>query len=393
MKYLLKNSFVCIFLLISVSLIFGQAVIKNAPLFPVISDSLKYIEIAESIQLGKYATIESIIYPPGYPAFLATIFSLFNTNPTTIYLVQFILLGGIAGTIYLIGKRHLSLSPLFATLAGVLLIVWPYMVLYSILIMSEILYIFFLVVSILILLEALRSDKKLLYGLAGVLFGITILIRPVALLLPLWLLILILFILFINKLKFPKLANIGILFLLLLITLTPWSIYLYTQTGSLIPVSSHLPNVIAKSNAIGYDESYVAKLGTNPSLKDKLQSKAKNFFVFWNPGAGGYQAEHVTERMPLVSLLIVIYKIGFFFILILAFLSLFVVPSTPLVIIWCSILYVWMLHTVLYPYPRYMLPVIPLVVLLSLITIQNRKIVYGRINSLWKNHFKKISST
>ena len=137
------NNTITTLILLATALVSGRIFIIFAPSFPVISDSLKYIEIANAISRGTYAAIEGIIYPPGYPTFLSGVFTFFNSAPETIYQIQFLFLGGIAALVFLIARRHMHIPYVLALLSALLILLWPYLILYSLLIMSEIVYIFF----------------------------------------------------------------------------------------------------------------------------------------------------------------------------------------------------------------------------------------------------------
>ena len=205
---------------------------------------------------------------------------------------------------------------------------------------------------------------------------------------PFWLIGASLFFYIVFRVPLPRIKHIGIGMLFFVATLTPWSLYLYSQTGSVLPISSHLPYVLDKSyNTLEYDTTATVE-DSGPQLQDVIVSKVRNFFVFWNPGAGGYQAEQVRELHPLASHLITLYKVGFFSLLTLAFLSVLLYlkkPHAALLVLGSIVIYVWALHTVLYPYPRYMLPVVPLLILLAGYTMSH----YRDIVPNWSNIRKK----
>jgi hypothetical protein len=98
-------------------------------------------------------------------------------------------------------------------------------------------------------------------------------------------------------------------------------------------------------------------------------SKVKNVFLFWNPGAGGYQAQAYIDRYPFVRTLIWLYRFGFFVLLALAFTTLRRWKDEHVALTWIVIGYFWGVHTVLFPFPRYMLPIIPLVLILAASTV------------------------
>ncbi|MCA9363079.1 glycosyltransferase family 39 protein [Candidatus Kaiserbacteria bacterium] len=375
--------------LIVLSSILGIIALSVLPSFPVIADSIKYDTLAKHLLSdGTYLYLEGIIYSPGYPVFLSFVYGLFGTAFNTVYAIQFLLLGATSAFIYLIAYRQLSL-PYWVSLGVALMVMfWPYMILYSMLLMTEVLYIFFIVSTAYFLMN-FSKELDLRSGItAGVLLGVATLIRPIVILLPFW--VIFFFILFYRKkVLMNKLAikRVVIAVLAFLIVLTPWTLYNYHRTGVFSPVNSTLPLVMNKAyNTLSYEDEYKAEEVTSQDreagLTEIIGSKVRNFFVFWNPGAGGYQAEQLLEKYPQVKYLILLYKIGFFVILTAAFLSLLLPWNKRMMVLWLIVLYVWALHTVLFPYPRYTLPIIPLVILLASYTFVHREMLGTRCRGL-----------
>lgn len=370
MKWLLKKETVVI-LFTALSLIIGLILIRGIPPFPVISDFLDYDQIGQSIATtGNYITIstQEIIYPPLYPIFLAIIYKVGGHSYTLVYLVQFLLTGLVAGISFLIAHQQLGLGKKTSLAVGLVVLGWPYLVLYSLLLSSEILFIFFLILFIYQLFSLIANPTKKTAVIAGLLGGLAVLARPVALLLPLWLVIG----LAITNYLWPMGLNkkhliVGFLGLMVFIaTLIPWTGYVYQHFGRIIPVASNLSYVFDKANnTLGY-------LETESATKETSLTKAKltNIYLFWNPGASGYQADSLTAKFPRASILFWFYRIGFILIVLCALSSIYWAKTNRL--IWISlavILYFWALHTVLFPFPRYTLVIMPLVITLALFNI------------------------
>lgn len=110
-------------------------------------DSVVYDKIALGlIKENKYIHFnnEPMLIAPGYPAFLALIYTIFGHHYQVVYLYQFILLGGIGFFVFLLAKNHFKLPILQSLVIAITVICWPYLVLYSSLLLTEIFYIFFL---------------------------------------------------------------------------------------------------------------------------------------------------------------------------------------------------------------------------------------------------------
>jgi hypothetical protein len=84
-------------------------------------------------------------------------------------------------------------------------------------------------------------------------------------------------------------------------------------------------------------------------------------YLFWDPGASGYQMEALTQHFPVARYAALAYRIGFAVILLFAIGALGIRNAFPW-IMWAVIGYVWAVHVVLFPSPRYTLPIIPFVI-------------------------------
>lgn len=354
----------------ALSLLLSIIFVKNFPALPVISDSEDYHTIATHILSDKtYVTISSdeILYPPLYPLFLAFIYSLGLGTFATVYLIQYFLVGGIAICVFWLLRKYTRATLTIALLASTLILFWPYFILYSQLISSEILYSFLLILSLIFLLKINSNSKPNLVVGAGITLGLTILTRPVALLLLPWILVALIFVKklpgIFGQLSIPwkKYLLIGIVMIL---TIMPWELYVQKKYDRIIPVASNLSYVFKKANGT------MAYLSPDSAAQEVsiLKAKAKNIYLFWNPGATGYHLDILQEKYPVAGPLVLLYKIIFFLILGLAFIGACAHRKYPLVLFSViTILYFWALHTVLFPFPRYTLPIIPFVIIVAAI--------------------------
>ena len=155
------------------------------------SDEVRYNNIAVSLVKNfKYPEIVNQVRPPAYPAFLATIYFFFSENYQTVTFIQFILLGVIGFSLFLIAKNYLNLPTLWSLSIGIIVMFWPYMILYSSLLLSELLFIFFLTLSFYYILKLFKEVNRKNTLILGILLGLATLTRPVALLLPVFIIIL-----------------------------------------------------------------------------------------------------------------------------------------------------------------------------------------------------------
>ncbi|MDP3990931.1 MAG: glycosyltransferase family 39 protein [Candidatus Nealsonbacteria bacterium] len=373
---MLKKDLINIVLIIILILIIGGVGLKFIPSFPVISDSEGYDVVAQNLIQGK-----GFIYNDkpikeslsnnfvGYPVFLASIYYLFGHDYQIVKFIQFLLLGGMAIIVYLMTRKFLDLSPLLALLSSLTLILWPYFIFYPTLIVSETLFIFFFLLLIYFLLSFSKKPSLKNSLLVGGLLGIAALVRPVALFLPFWIVFFLL--IFLKPLREKvNLLKLVIVLIVFFAVLSPWGM----ATHQLNPISNHLlQSIITKAYVrLDYTEGSQALKPGETSLKTMALARLKNIYLFWNPGAEGANAQTIKETFPIMGVLFHIYKIFFFIVLALAFWSLkWIRRKKEILILWIVIFYFWSLHIVFWPYPRYTLPIIPLIIVLAWFSLQN----------------------
>ncbi|MBP9772383.1 MAG: glycosyltransferase family 39 protein [Candidatus Pacebacteria bacterium] len=378
MEYLNKNKkiLIVIFLTIlsfSLSLLF----IKIIPALPVISDSKDYSDIATSIITDStYISISEdlILYPPLYPIFLSIIYKITHIGfYPGVYFVQNILVFGISILVFLTLKTRFKISTKLALFSSLVVFLWPYFILYSQLISSEVLYSFLLSLSVFLFLKINNESNKNITVITGILFGLAILTRPVALLLIPWILIG-LFIVskstkFFGEFSIPW-KKYFLVLIIATITIMPWEIYVKTKYDRIIPVASNLSFVFNKANkTLSYLPSENTGREEN-AFSNLLKAKARNIYLFWDPGASGYHLDILKEKYPKAVYVVFLYKIVFFAILATALLATVLYRREKIVILLTIIiLYFWAVHTVLFPFPRYTLPIIPFVIILATIGI------------------------
>ena len=375
--------------IILISIIIGIISISIMPAFP-FSDEAKYDKIAtELINNQTYPIIKGMLISPGYPFLLALIYKIFGHNYNIVYFIQFLILGFTGIFIFKIGKEFFNFSKIQALFLSLIIICWPYLILYSNLLRTEMLFTFFLTLGVWQLLNLTKNNNIKNNIILGVILTAGTLTRPILLLLPFW----IIFFIFIYQLiknknlknddkqkLFTKkqIRNVIIILTLFIVLLTPWIYFSSKKTGKLTPVASNIKNVYSKANkSFGYERKTYKnpdfKIGAKITPKKIIISKLKNVYRFWKSGAEGYQAEMLIKKIPVTKYLISLYRILFYIMLFTAFCSIYFIKKKEIFLLWLIITYFWGVHSVLFPYPRYTLPIIPLVLLLSIYTIINHK--------------------
>lgn len=364
-----KTNRITILSLGALSIVLSFLFVKYIPALPVISDSADYHTIAAHILSDHtYVTISSddILYPPLYPLFLSLIYSAGMGSFSIVYIIQYFLVGGIALCVFYILRKFARAPLLIALLAAGTTLLWPYLILYSQLISSEILYSFLLMLSFLLFMHIRRESTPALIITTGVTIGLAILTRPVALLLLPWILIGLFLIQKIpgwfGTFSFPWRHYFQVA-LIMFIVLLPWEIYVKVKYDRVIPVASNLSYVFKKANST---MAYLSPDGIAPEHQSFLKAKAKNIYLFWDPGASGYHFDIVKEKYPAAEYGVLFYKVMFFIILGMGAFGAVYYRRDRLVL-FCVVLitYFWALHTVLFPFPRYALPILPFVIIVA----------------------------
>ncbi len=353
------------------TILFGVLILKNFPELPIVSDSEDYHIIATNILTEHaYPAIPNqtlLVYPPFYPLFIAVVYALTHVGEyASVYFLQYLLVGATAIILFSILRTHVKLPLMPSLLASLSILFWPYLVLYSQLISSEVLYTFLLLLFFTLFFSIDKNSRGWITVFAGVILGTTILTRPVALLLFPWILIGLYFVT-----KLPRVFGIYVLpwkkycmvFVISIITLLPWTIYAYKQFDRVIPVASNLGNVFTKANKTFEYLPETEKTSV-------IGAKIKNLYLFWDPGASGYHLDILKEKYPLAGIAVALYKLVFFLIVAFGAVSAVVYRHNRLVLYSVLIIgYTWVLHTALFPFPRYTLPIMPFVIIVAVIGI------------------------
>ncbi len=155
-----------------------------------LTDSLGYVGLARRlVEQGAYYVPPNsepdLLRPPGYPLFLVGIWSLFGRHPFFVTLIQLVISGLTAWLILLLG-RELD-RPRAGLVGAWLFALSPNVVLWSLMLMTEVLAAFLLVATFLITLRLERAGSRGWPALTGGLLGLSAYVRPISLtLIPVW---------------------------------------------------------------------------------------------------------------------------------------------------------------------------------------------------------------
>jgi 4-amino-4-deoxy-L-arabinose transferase-like glycosyltransferase len=156
-------------------------------------------------------------WPIGYPFFLATIYWIFGHSYFAVKFISVLLSMSICLFTYLAAKR--IVGPLGARLSLVILALFPSQIFFTSILASEILFTAFLVLIIYLLVK--RTDASSIWNpvMVGVLAGLLILVRAVALFFPL---LIVFFYFKSDRSPVLVLRNAALTILVSYLTLSPW---------------------------------------------------------------------------------------------------------------------------------------------------------------------------
>ncbi len=201
---------------LAIRILIGGLLFLYNPSFPAIGgDAEGYWSLAHNIidqheYYGPDEASRSLRRPPGYPSWLALWYGIFGENGRFLAsFIQIILTAISAGILYQIITKHFSKRA--AWIGSLIFALEPNSAYYSTLLLSDSLFVFFIVYGF----HELIVKERVLY--AGILLGVAALIRPVAYYVPLVIFIYAV----ISRIPFRKFVLYLLGFLLII---TPWMV-------------------------------------------------------------------------------------------------------------------------------------------------------------------------
>ncbi len=183
---------------------------------------------------------------PLYPMLMALFYSIFGHNFLPIVLAQ-ALAGAFSAPLLALIGRKITGSLWIGLLAGLLFTLNPLLVFTSGLLYTETFYLFLLLLIVYSWLQLVdRPSNWLLLALgSGILFGLSVLMKPNLLLFPVWLA---LWAWLVFRQRGWGLLNVACITLAMLFVLLPWTLRNYEVTGKLVPVSTNTGLNLAQGN-------------------------------------------------------------------------------------------------------------------------------------------------
>ena len=198
-------------------------------------DSYEYDRLGWNLASGKGFSFDGINpylrRGPIYPIVLAAIFKLFGHSYLAVRIIQVFLAAFIVMLSYIIGKRCFGQK--IGMLASIITALYPALIFYTGLIMSEIVFTFLLCFSFFAILKGYQDKLRYWYIISGVCLGLTALCRSEAIMLPLLVLVVLLLVEHNKKIAF---INFLILAFFMSLVVIPWTLRNYHIAKEFIPV-------------------------------------------------------------------------------------------------------------------------------------------------------------
>jgi len=358
------------------------------------SDTGIYYEpIAISILDGKgyqaFEGVPNITRAPLFPLFLSIIYFFGGINHFTVKLIQIVLDSVVSLIVFIIAKRMTSFK--VAYLSSIGYAIYPFSIYLSINILSEPLYIFLLSCSVLFLIIGDETRHYKQYFISGFFIGLATLTRPVSMLLPFFLSPYFLF-----KYKSRYLVAFIIFVFGFIIVILPWTIRNYKVSHRIIPVSLGGSNSFLQGSKFEFLTSY--------EEKDRLINKNLYELGLERKGKEAIEVDRIFKKAAIINYkqLIIQSPLNFIKLFAIKFLRFWYATDSgnhqkiTLIIQLCYLLpaiwgfiysfkdrssksmaliltliivYTFSLHTVMFPLMRYSVPIMPYIIIFSMIGI------------------------
>jgi 4-amino-4-deoxy-L-arabinose transferase-like glycosyltransferase len=189
---------------------------------PVAYDSLARGILDRRGYIGPWTNVPTAYFPPGYPAALAAVYAVFGRSALWGGMLNALLGAATVVITYELARRLLDVR--VARVAGLLLAFFPNQIFYTGVLLSEVLFTFFLMAGLLVLMaepwprEGI-SLRRL--ALAALFLGAATMVRPIVLIVPV---VLFLYWLWVFPNRARVLAQVGVILLVFAAIILPWTI-------------------------------------------------------------------------------------------------------------------------------------------------------------------------
>jgi len=253
------------------------------------SDAIGYNELAKSIINDfsfEFKGQKNSFRTPGYPVFLAIIYSIFGVKPYIVLIFQIIINIFSILILYEIAKKIFNRK--IALISSFLFSIDPHTILYTCELFTETFFTFIILLAFMYFVKAIDTKKVKCFILAALFFGLSTLIRPISQFIPI---ILIGLILIYPKFNFRlKFKSSFIIVMIFLMTISPW-MYRNYKSFSTINLSS-----LPAWDLIFYNVAYTEYVKTNNKIEQirrvlskQVKLEGANFSHYMNESAKTFE--------------------------------------------------------------------------------------------------------
>lgn len=193
----------------------------------IVSDASGYHQLALSILAKKSFEDFDAFRTPGYPVFVALLYSISSGSVWFVLLIQILLNLISVVLVYKIASTIFSRK--IALLSAFLFAIDPLQVIYSVQLLTDTLFVFLFLASVYYLCKSIKENNFSSICLSALILGIATLVRPISFLFPI---VAIFFILALCNLKLKLKLIYSILFgVIFIATISPWLFHNYLKYG------------------------------------------------------------------------------------------------------------------------------------------------------------------
>ena len=223
-----------------------------------VHDAIRYNYLGKSILSSKSFSAFSSFRTPGYPVFIAFIYSIFGTRVWVVLLTHVFLDIGTVILVFLLARRLFG-NDKIANIAAFLYSICILSVCMMTMLITEVLFLFILTLSILLFLKALERGRIKDFALVAFLVGLAALVKPVAKYIPV---LMVITLLFQKKKSISTLANIVVIVLVFLATIAPWQARNFQKFGF------YALSDIQSSMLLSYNVAFVKAFDEGKSVQE-----------------------------------------------------------------------------------------------------------------------------
>jgi 4-amino-4-deoxy-L-arabinose transferase-like glycosyltransferase len=202
-------------------------------------DEIQYHRLAVNLMEGKGFTIDgrnpSVDRTPGYPLFLAGVYSVFGPSSKGVVRgLQALLWAGACILFYWIGAKAFGQDTGF--LGALFISAYPPLAAMASFLQTEVLFTFLLALSLAVLILAFQRERLEWYALTGLILALTTYVRPTTAFLIPFLMVVLAF--WRRGSAWRMVRGLGLAFLIMILVFVPWTVRNYKRFGMFIPLSN-----------------------------------------------------------------------------------------------------------------------------------------------------------